>query len=123
MEKLSEEAQRLYTTFPFHVAAELRQALDAAAMQYGAAGRVTVDASVLRELIEAIESAAQTNHEFENLADAKAKRIREVLAEHEGKQSPTPDCMTCGAPTDGECHYESPVPALCEAVDNLLDDL
>lgn len=112
-----------YLPLPFHVAAELRQALDAAAMQYGAAGRVTVDASVLRELIEAIESGAQSNQEFEDLADAKAKRIRKVLAEHKGKLSPTSDCTTCGAPTDGECHYENPIPSLCEAVDNLLDDL
>jgi len=103
-----------YLDLPFHVVAELRQALDAAATQYGAAGRVTVDASVLRELVEALEGMADEAHDYDTLSDAKAERIRKVLDEHQAKY-PRTDAVS-------ESQADA-VKEVCTAVDNLLDDL
>ena len=111
---------------PHYVLAEVRLAIDTAALLYPGHGRVTIDAVVLSELLEralecdGIEAERDVSHEAR--AETKAKRVRAALEEHKGQQS-IATCETCGAPTDGECHYESPLPALCEAIDNLLDDL
>ena len=112
---------------PANTVSEVRLAIDVASLRYPGIGRVTIDAGVLRVMLDTLEDYAAAEDgldaDYEKLADNKAERIRKVLAEHKGKQSPTPNCATCGAPTDGECHYENPIPSLCEAVDNLLDDL
>ena len=105
-----------------HTLSEVRLALDKAALLYLGHGRVTIDAGVLRELLDVAEGNDSDDADYEALADAKAERVRKVLAEHRNQQN-TMTCEACGAPTDGMSHYESPVPALCEAVDNLLDDL
>lgn len=112
----------LSAALPAHVLSEIRLALDQAALLYPGHGRVTIDAGVLRGLLEAAEGNASDDADFEALADAKAERIRKVLGEHKDQQN-VATCEVCGAPTDGMSHYESPVPPLCEAVDNLLDDL
>ena len=115
---------------PQHVLAEVRLALDTAALLYPGHGRVTIDAAVLSELLEralecdTIEAERDASHEA--MADAKAKRIRAVLADSkEASKDVTgfkDQCSTCGAPTDAGT-YDNPVEPLCEAIDNLLDDL
>jgi len=117
-------------TLPWHVLAEVRLALDTAGLLYPGHGRVTIGAAVLGELLEralecdTIEAERDASHEA--TVDAKAKRIRAVLANSKESSRDVvgfkDQCPTCGAPTDAGT-YDNPVEPLCEAIDSLLDDL
>ena len=84
----------------------------------------------MRELLDEFDDLAgdyaSSDADREALADAKAKRIRAVLAEHKERSKDVTgfkdQCPTCGAPTDAGT-YDNPVEPLCEALDSLLDDL
>ncbi len=115
----SESVFRLDTEeMPANVVAEVRFALDMAALRYPGNGRVTIDAQILRAMLDALEDYAVAedglDKEHEELADKKAERIRKVLAEHQAKY-PRTDAVS-------ESQADA-VKELATAVDNLLDDL